>query len=98
MPDSNSLASARPNRIGRAAPVWWLLAGLLVPVVFLGVAGSLVFHLGHDSQEQSATTTVVRQFNRLGLALRDFEVPLGDKPATVSWEVHYKLYRVAADS
>src|SRR3989442_2949109 len=76
----------------------WLVTSLLLPVVFIAVAGRLVIELGHDSAEQSATTDLVGDFNRLGVSIRDFEVPLGDKPARVSWEVHYHLYRGTVDS
>ena len=95
-PDPAHPGPSRPiARIGRD---WWLLAGFLLPLLFIAVALHLVIDLGHDSVEQSATTGLVREFNRLGLSLRDFEVPLGDQPAKLSWAVHYRIYRSAVDS
>ena len=87
---------SRPTaRTGRD---WWLLAGFLLPLLFIGVAIRVVIDLGHDTVEQSATTGLVREFNRLGLLLRDFEVPLHDQPAKLSWAVHYRIYRDVVDS
>ena len=88
----------RPRNAASTWRVWWLIVGLLLPLAFIGVAGQLVIELGHDSEEQSATTGLLREFNRIGVALRDFVVPLADRPAKLSWEIHYKRYRTAVDS
>ena len=67
-----SPTSTRLKKLLERQGWFWLVTALLLPVVFIVVAGRLVIELGHDSVEQSATTDLVGEFNRLGVSIRDF--------------------------
>lgn len=82
------------SRAGR----YWAFVGLLLPVALIGAGAYIVAGLGRDTRDEGTTIAEVRGLNRLSISVRDFEVPLRDQAAKLSWEVHYKLYRMVADS
>jgi two-component system cell cycle sensor histidine kinase/response regulator CckA len=80
-----------------AARYWWVLAFLLL-VGLIGAGAYIVAGLGHDTFVEGTTIAEVRGLTRLSVSVRDFEVPLKDQAAKLSWDVHYRLYRRILDS